>query len=239
MAEMMLNGDLGENESAERTHLLLGLVDAANIGCGIHAGGPEKTRRTIAMAAAEGLRIGAHPGLGDAGGRGTRLPDAPEFRGLLEEQVGDFLEAAGELGAPVAHLKLHGSLYSAVERDDALAETYLEFLRTVPELAVFALAEGRFARRAEAAGLRVVHELFGDRAYLADGSLAPRATPGAVIEDAEVAVERMRRWSETGCMETVDGAPIPLRGQTVCVHGDSPGAGKLLSGLKALKLEAK
>jgi len=235
---MILNCDLGEGEPTARTRSLLGLVDAANIGCGVHAGNPDKTQRTIELAAAEGVRIGAHPGLAEAGGRGNRVPDGKEFHALLENQVGSFLESAEALGGPVSHLKLHGSLYMAVERVDALAEVYLEFLESSPELAAFALADGRFARMAKAAERTVVHELFADRAYLRDGSLAPRGQQGAVIDDVEAALARMQRWSETGRMATLAGGSIPLCGQTVCVHGDSAGAVKLLSGLKALKLEA-
>jgi UPF0271 protein len=235
MDPLILNCDLGEDEPLEWTARLLEQVDAASIGCGVHAGSPEKTRATIELALDAGVLIGTHPGLPSEGGRGIACPSLPEFRQLLESQVGRFQACARALGKPVDYVKLHGTLYHAVEADPALGAAYIEFLQQQnPTLAVFALASGRFAQDAESAGLRVYHEAFADRAYLLDGSLLPRSLPGAVLS-AKEALERFRRWREQGSMPAVSGQGFPLRADTLCVHGDSPEAIRLLEWLRPFK----
>ncbi len=256
MGRLLLNCDLGENESVEQTDALMQCVEAANIGCGVHAGSLEKTRETLERATHYGVKVGAHPGIAVAGGRGTALPTPAEFDQLLTEQLGAFFEAAGAVGASVHHIKLHGSLYSAVESDSELARVYLAQLNAWSKRAglkplpsgkqmtsplqgrssesgvkVFALSGGAFAQRATEAGIAVVPELFADRGYLATGALVPRSQEGALIHSVEAAVERMRRWSTTGMMPTVDGEAIPLAGETLCVHSDSPQALELLQAL--------
>jgi UPF0271 protein len=232
MGQILINCDLGENEPDARTETLLGLVDAANICCGAHAGSLDKTRRTLEAAAKHAVLVGAHPGLPDAGGRGKALPQPEAFRRLLDEQVGRFMAVAGEVGLRTTYVKLHGSLYHAVEVDDALARAYLDFLRERSvRLGVFALAGGSFARRAEAAGLKVWREGFADRGYRPDHSLLPRTEPGAVL-DAERALARFEAWRRRGRMDTVDGQAITLQADTFCVHSDSPDAEALLAGLK-------
>lgn len=232
MDPLILNCDLGEDEPLEWTARLLEQVDAASIGCGVHAGSPEKTRTTIELALDAGVWIGAHPGLPTEGGRGIAWPSLPEFRQLLESQVGRFQACAHALGKPVDYVKLHGTLYHAVEADPALGAAYIDFLQQQnPTLAVFALAGGRFAQAAESAGLRVYHEVFADRAYLQDGSLLPRSLPGAVLS-AKEALERFRRWREQGSMPANTGTVFPLHADTLCVHGDSPGALELIHSLR-------
>ena len=232
MARLILNCDLGENESLELTGRLVSLVDAASIGCGYHAGNPEKTRAAIQLALAAGILIGAHPGLPMDGGRGTDLPTVQEFRMLLEEQVGSFQKAAQSLGASTSYIKLHGTLYQAVEIDKALADTYIEFLKKrTPTPAIFALAGGGFARVAEASGLRVYHEAFADRAYQQDGSLLPRSDACAVLTEAE-ALQRFRQWKEQGTLQTCDDCLIPLKADTLCVHADSPEAMGMIESLR-------
>jgi len=231
MGRFLLNCDLGENESASQTQHLLAWVDAANICCGVHAGSPDKTRATIEAAQAAGVLIGVHPGLAVAGGRGAALPEAAAFARLLDEQVGGFLQCADQLACPVHHIKLHGSLYSAVEQDEALAAVYADFLETVPGLKVFTLAGGSLMRRVAGA----IPELFADRGYRADGSLVPRSEPGALIEALDPAVARLEQWARSGLMPTVDGGSVRLSAQTVCVHSDSPNAAELLQRLSLLR----
>lgn len=225
---LMLNCDLGENESAEQTRELLALVDAASIGCGVHAGSLEKTCATISDAQKSGVRIGAHPGLGSLGGRGLTLPTAADFRQLLYDQVGAFCEMAEPLGAKVDYIKLHGGLYHAVETDATLAETYVAFLKEAGQgMAVFSLAGGSFAGRCHDAEIKVYEEAFADRAYQSDGSLMPRSQTGAVLV-TDAAFARYRHWLDTGEMPTNEGSGLPLKADTLCVHGDSPGAIELL-----------
>lgn len=237
MARLILNCDLGEDEPLEKTEQLLSLVDAANIGCGVHAGNPEKTRASIKSALEAGVWIGAHPGLAAGGGRGQRWPSADAFRELLETQIGSFREASDSLGARMNYIKLHGTLYHAVEADETLNDTYLDFLmRQSPVPAVFALAGGRFARAAELRGLRVYHEAFADRAYRQDGSLVPRSEINAVLAESAV-LPRFREWREQGSMPVISGQGIPLKADTLCVHGDSPGALEMIHALRGILSE--
>lgn len=232
MDRLIINCDLGENESATRTSELLALVDAANIGCGVHAGSPAKTRATIRAAHEADVRIGAHPGLALEAGRGRALPTAAALAELLAAQFGAFREAAEQVDAKVDYIKLHGSLYHAVESDAALAETYFDFLnRAGRGLGVFSLAGGSFANRCRAVGIRVYEEAFADRAYLCGGSLLPRGEAGAVLT-ADAALERFRLWRGTGEMPTVEGKGLPLVADTLCIHGDSPDAIPLLQAIR-------
>ncbi len=234
MGRLIISCDLGENESEQQTLRLLALVDAASICCGVHAGSQAKTRRTLQMAAEQQVLIGAHPGLMAAGGRGSELPTVGEFRDLLVSQLGWFMELAGELAVSVDYVKLHGSLYHAVEHDANYAEAYLEWLASLEtELGVFALAGGQFAEKASAAGVRVWAEGFADRAYLKSGLLVPRSQEGAELT-VEEAVVRFTRWQRSGNMETIDGAAIPLRVDTLCVHSDSADAERLLVQIRGL-----
>ena len=234
MGRLNLNCDLGENEPLAQTERLLQLVDAANVCCGVHAGSLEKTQETLRLAQKYGVVVGAHPGLASSGGRGVDLPSAAQFRVLLEAQLGNFFKAAEDLGVPVHHVKLHGSLYMAVERDVDLANVYLEQLMSFGNPLVFALSGGVFAKKATAQGLRVSAELFVDRAYQADGSLLPRTEQGALIESVDEAVGRMRVWLGSGRMQTVSGELLSLMGDTMCVHSDSPNSIELLVGLRDL-----
>lgn len=231
MGRLMLNCDLGENESAARTEELLALVDAANICCGVHAGSPAKTRATIAAAHQAGVKVGIHPGLAEAGGRGLKVPSPEDFADLLEGQVHDFLSYATALRCPVHHIKLHGTLYSAVEQDMGLAEVYIRFLENLPQLQVFVLAGGQLSQRLPQA----VPELFVDRAYRLDGNLVPRIEAGALIEDVDVAMARLRKWQGSGKMPTCGGGVVDLEARTICVHSDSVRARHLLEAIKAFQ----
>lgn len=234
MGRLLINCDLGENESDEQTEKLLGLVDAANICCGVHAGSSSKTRKTLKMAAGHGILIGAHPGLAAAGGRGNERPTMEAFRNLLEAQVMDFLALAEKEAVTVSYVKLHGTLYHLVEQDTDYAQIYLQVLASLGrKVGVFALAGGAFSRQAVEAGIRVWSESFADRAYLNNGSLVPRTTAGAILA-ADPALARFSKWQRGGLMDTFDGDAISLSVDTLCVHGDSPEAEMLLRQLRIL-----
>ncbi|MGC6424250.1 MAG: 5-oxoprolinase subunit PxpA [Lentimonas sp.] len=228
MDRLILNCDLGENESAEQTEQLMSLLDAANICCGVHAGNVEKTRETLKIAKAHHVLIGAHPGMPSAGGRGSELPSGQLFRELLLSQLTVFMELADELQVEVAYIKLHGSLYSAVETSEELLAVYLETLRELDRpLGVVALAGGCCVAACRNAKLKVWEEAFADRAYLSDGSLVKRSDSGAVLDMFD-ALSRYKHWREHGDFLTLDGATIALRADTFCVHSDSPNALELL-----------
>lgn len=234
MGRLSLNCDLGENEPLAETEALLELVDAANICCGVHAGNLEKTRTALELAKDHGVLVGAHPGVGSAGGRGVELPDPRAFAELLRRQLYRFAEAAHAAGVPLNHIKLHGSLYSAVETDAQLAEVYLQEVSAFPKVEVFALSGGKFSARATEWGIPIRAELFADRGYLPDGRLVPRSEPGAIIESVSAAVARIRHWLESGEIQLASGGVLPLEGDTWCVHSDSPNAIGLLRALRDL-----
>ncbi|MFP4261081.1 MAG: LamB/YcsF family protein [Opitutales bacterium] len=232
MGQPLINCDLGENESDTQTEKLLGQIDLANICCGVHAGSAAKTAWTLERARRQGTKIGAHPGLPAAGGRGAALPGLDEFDALLHRQVSDFCAMAKELGAEVDSIKLHGSLYHAVEQDEAYADTYREFLQRFPSrLAVVSLAGGHLAAQLGADGIEVWPEGFVDRAYSGGGGLLARSVRGAVL-DTEAALEQFRQWRSSGRMPTVDGSSFAMEAMTFCVHGDSPNALTILSELR-------
>ena len=235
MRKLILNCDLGEHEGVAQTERLMALVDAANICCGVHAGSEAKLRSTLKLAKRHGVLVGAHPGLALAGGRGATYPSAAAFDALLCDQLTRFARVAAEVGVPVRYVKLHGTLYHAVERVPALAEVFVQRLESKhPSLGIFALPGGSDAPLARAAGIRVCEELFADRAYSADGELMPRGQPGAVIEELAVAVGRIQQWLESGKMAVDGSQSIPLLGETLCVHSDSPHALQLLAALGRL-----
>lgn len=233
MARLIINCDLGENETAAQTEALMALVDAANICCGVHAGSLDKTRAALVVAKRCGVMVGAHPGLGLAGGRGGELPTLQAFRELLDEQLATFFALAAEVGVPVAYVKLHGSLYSAVEADAALLSSYMAVLQGVGQkCGLFALAGGRCVAAARELGLTVYEEVFADRGYTLTGALVPRSSAGALLDVAS-AQRRFDTWYETQRMPTNDGRAVCLAADTVCVHSDSPGSLQLIRTLKA------
>jgi UPF0271 protein len=234
MEPLTINADLAEDEPDALTEALMGLIDAANICCGVHAGGAAKTALAMALARDAGVRVGAHPGMAGGGGRAGGLPAAAEFADLLERQVGGFRELAARVGVAVGHVKLHGTLYHAVEVDPALAQVFLEFLvNKAGGLRVFALAGGDFAAKARAAGVAVLEEAFAERGYLAGGRLVPRGQPGAVLGDPAAVVARLAKWRASGLMPAIDGRSFPLTAETLCVHADNPQALGILRALRA------
>lgn len=232
MDSLILNCDLGEAEPLELTRQLLSLVDAANVCCGVHAGSLEKTRVAIQLAHEQNVMIGAHPGLASAGGRGSELPSPDQFRQLLVEQVDSFLAQTDRVGASMSYVKLHGSLYHAVESDENLRTLYLEFIHLHElSLAVFCLAGGKTAIEADTRGIKVYQEAFADRAYLPDGSLIPRTQSGSVLTK-EQAVARFETWRLQGYMPTEHDVNLPLFADTLCVHGDSSDSLEMIKSIR-------
>jgi UPF0271 protein len=206
---MKLNADLGEHEPPARTRALLRVVDLANIACGGHAGTAASMFLVIERALAEGVKVGAHPGLPENFGRGSAdiVPEA--FALLLVQQVGGFAAMCRAAGARLHHVKLHGSLYHTVEQSPLLARVYVETIGGLfPRTAVIALAGGRVIGEANAARVRALAEVFADRGYRADGTLIRRGEPGDLIHDPREVVQRLSS----------------LRGDTICIHADSPNA---------------
>lgn len=233
MGRLIINCDLGENESPEQTAALMLVVDAVNVCCGVHAGSAQVTANALTLAKALKVRVGAHPGLSGAVGRGSELPNAHEFKLLLESQVGRLQRQAAEIGVAVDYVKLHGSLYHGVELRDDLLECFLTFMKGLsPQIGIFALAGGRCAQLAKSRGIKVWAEAFADRAYQLNGQLVSREQVGAVLTP-EAALGRFQQWRATGLMPALGEGEFVLEADTLCVHGDSDGALELLRALNA------
>jgi len=234
-----LNSDLGEGYgpwAMGDDAAMLRIVTSANVACGGHAGDPETMFATLREAAARGVTVGAHPGYADRMGFGRRvIPMPPEEIGrMVAAQVGALMGVAALAGARVAYVKPHGALANLAADDRAVAEAIVQAVGALPwDLAILAISGTELEHAARAAGHAVFSEVFADRGYLRSGRLVPRGQPGALLHDAEAAAERLVRFLSSGLMPVVDGDPIPLAAQSVCVHGDSPGAVALAQTLRA------
>lgn len=231
-----LNADLGEGFGPWQMGddaAMLDVVTSASIACGGHAGDPETMFATLSAAVRRGVAIGAHPGYADPAGFGRRIiPMAPpEIARMVAAQIGALAGVAGLAGAEVRYVKPHGALGNLAADDRAVAEAILS---AVPAgLAVLAISGTELERAARAAGRPVFSEIFADRAYLPNGRLMPRSRAGAVLHDAEAAADRLIAFLHSGRMPVAGGDPIPLAAQSVCVHGDSPGALRMAQVIRA------
>lgn len=220
-----LNADLGEG--AAREGELLALVTSANIACGFHAGSAVMMRESILAAREANVAVGAHPGFDDRDNFGRREVSVPadELFALVVYQVGAFGAMAQALGLRVQHVKPHGALYNMAARDEAVADSVVRAVCAVdPQLMIFAPDASALSRAGEAKDLRVVREVFADRNYMADGSLVPRAHPQALLHDPVGAADRVFRMLREEKVRALDGSDVTLRADTICVHGDTPGA---------------
>lgn len=227
---MDLNSDLGESFGAWRMGddaSVLALVTSANVACGFHAGDPAGILQTLKGAAARGVVVGAHVSYPDLVGFGRRNMD-PSSRELVADviyQIGALQGLAAAAGTRVRYVKAHGALYNTMAHDRRQADDVISAMLAIdPQLVLLGLAGAPLLEWAQARGLRVVAEAFADRAYTDEGTLVSRREPGAVLHDPEQVAERMLRLVETGEIETASGRRVRLRADSICVHGDSPGA---------------
>ena len=211
-----LNCDCGEGSGQDAA--IMPWITSANIACGSHAGDFATMRETARLAREHGVAIGAHPGYEDRANFGRQVVrlDPGEARTLLQRQLNALREVT-----PFTHVKPHGALYNEAARDLTLAQEVAEAVHEWDaSLKLFALAGSALASHGRAAGLHVVEEAFADRAYLPDGSLAPRSQPGAVVEDEELAVAQALMLVTEGRVRAVDGSLVAVRADTLCLHGD-------------------
>jgi UPF0271 protein len=190
----------------------------------------------VRLARVRGVAVGAHPGFADLQGFGRRemQVDPAEIEDSLVAQIGALTAIAKAEGVPLQHVKAHGALYNMAARDAALAAAVARAIRACDRsLVMFGLPNSRLLDAGRAEGLRVAAEGFADRSYEPDGSLTPRSRPGAVIHDAGAVVARALRMVRDGVVLTADGRAIELRVQTICVHGDTPGAADLAARIAA------
>jgi UPF0271 protein len=220
-----LNADLGE--AAGHDDELLALVTSANIATGFHAGDANTMRAAVTAAQIHNVAIGAHPSLFDRENFGRRelAVTADEVFDAVVYQIGVFQAIAESDNAHLHHVKPHGALYNMAVRDDKLADAIARATKDIdPHLILYAPDGTALARAGEARGLNVAREVFADRNYLSDGSLVPRTRPDALLRDAGEAAVRVLRMLREGKVRSVDGLDVSVRAETICVHGDSPGA---------------
>lgn len=234
-----LNSDLGESFGAwtmgDDAALMPG-VTSANIACGFHAGDPGTMRRTLALTKKHGVAAGAHPGFPDLVGFGRRdLHATPqEVEDLVTYQVAALSGMAASQGLKLAHVKAHGALYTMACRDRDLAAAIARAVAALDRsLVLFGLPGSALIEEGARAGLAVAAEAFADRAYNADGSLTSRRIAGSVLTDPAQVVERALRIIADGEVIAIDGSVVRLRADTLCVHGDTPGAASLVRHLRS------
>jgi UPF0271 protein len=234
-----LNSDIGESFgrwSLGHDADVLRSITSANVACGYHAGDPGVMRDTVRLARDLGVAIGAHPGFPDLVGFGRRnLAASPrEVEDFVLYQIGALAAIAAAEGVALQHVKAHGALYNMAIRDRALADAIARAVAAFDRsLVLFGLPGTELLRAGEAAGLAVAAEGFADRSYEPDGSLTPRTRPGAVVHDQEDVVRRAVRMARDGVVTASDGGDIPMRVQTICTHGDTPGSHELTRLLRA------
>ncbi|WPB56276.1 5-oxoprolinase subunit PxpA [Xylophilus sp. GOD-11R] len=225
-----LNSDMGESYGAWRMGddlALLGHVSSANIACGFHAGDPDTMARTAAAAVQRGVAIGAHPSLPDLQGFGRRTMQISESEayGITLYQAAAMQGFARAAGTTMRHVKAHGALYNMAAKDAKLSGAICRAVRDLdPKLVVFALAGSVMVDVARDMGLPVAQEVFADRSYQDDGSLTPRSHAGAMITDLQQSIAQVRRMLHEGFVRSLTGADVPIRADTICLHGDQPGA---------------
>jgi UPF0271 protein len=234
-----LNSDLGESFGPwpmGQDAALMESISSANVACGFHAGDPGTMRATIALARTRGVAIGAHPGFPDLVGFGRREMKATpaEVEDFVLYQVSALAGMAAAQGARLQHVKAHGALYNLACRDRALADAIARAVAALDRsLILFGLPGSELLRAGDAAGLSVAAEVFADRAYDPDGSLTSRAKPGSVIHDTPSVVERAIRMVKEKQVIAVDGSTIALQADTICLHGDTPGAAEHARAVRA------
>lgn len=228
-----INCDLGESFGSYKIgedEKVMPFITSANVACGYHAGDPVIMALTLELAKMHGVSVGAHPGYPDLLGYGRRnLETSPgEIRNYVLYQIGALGAFARAAGVKLQHVKPHGAMYNLAAKDERTAQEVIEAVKAYDrDLILITLAGSLCAQVASAAGLRVAREVFPDRAYLSNGQLAPRSMAGAVLQDPERVKERVLKLVKTGKMASIDGHEIALDMDTLCVHGDNPGAWKL------------
>ncbi len=239
-----LNCDMGESFGAWTMGSdleMLDIVSSANIACGAHAGDPQVMMRTIQTAHEKGVGIGAHPGFADLIGFGRRemaLP-AEDLTALVRYQVGAAQGMARSIGAELSHVKLHGAMANMASRDEEMATTCYRAARSIaPDIALMVIAGTAQERAAKRLGGNLMAEIFADRSYEENGTLTPRSVEGSVIHDPSEAAERVLAMLSQGAILPRTGKPIPAKVDTICVHGDTPGAVEMASVLRNRLCEA-
>ena len=230
MVSIDLNSDLGEGYGAWKMgddQAMLEIVSSANVACGFHAGDPAGLLKTVQTAAAMKVAIGAHVSYPDRVGFGRRDMDvtSEELIGDVIYQIGALQGIAKAAGTSVRYVKPHGALYNHIANHERQALAVIKAIKLIdPALVLMGLAGTPVLELAKSEGLQVFGEVFADRGYTREGLLVSRREPGAVLHDAAQVARRMLNFVRTGLITAQDGTEIRIEAQSICVHGDSPGA---------------
>jgi len=230
MKTIDLNSDLGEGYGAWSMGddaAMIDIVSSANVACGFHAGDPAGILRTLKVAAQRGVAIGAHVSYPDRVGFGRRDMDiaSADLIADVVYQIGALQGLATTVGATVSYVKPHGALYNRIAVDPVQGAAVIEAIQSIdPSLVLVGLANAPIIAQARAAGLKTIAEAYADRAYTKEGRLVSRREPGAVLHEPSRIAERMVQLALHGTLKAIDGSAIRVEAQSICVHGDSPGA---------------
>lgn len=224
-----LNADLGESNAGNPVSddaAMIRVVSSANTACGFHAGDPHDIAKTLETAAERGVTIGAHVGYRDKTGFGRRFIDytPAELADEVLYQIGALDALARSQGTKVSYVKPHGALYNTIVHHEAQAQAVVDGVKAFGDLPLLLLPGSVAIEKAEAAGLRAVREAFADRNYNPDGTLVSRRESNAVLHDPDAVAERVLRLATEGTLNALDGSEISIGAESVCIHGDSPGA---------------
>lgn len=229
-----LNADVGEGVGQDPA--LMPHITSANVACGVHAGSPAVMRETVLLAREHGVAVGAHPSFPDREGFGRRDLQLPpqQIEDMVISQIEALAAIAAEEGVQLQHVKPHGALFNVAVRDRSVAEAIARATALVnPALILFGLPASELIAAGRAAGLHTACEVFADRAYRPDGTLVPRTQPGAVIDDAAQVLTRVAAIAREHAVIAIDGTRVPITPDTICVHGDTPGAAALAARIRA------
>lgn len=230
MKKIDLNCDMGESYGAWKMGADAGVmpyISSANIACGFHAGDPATIRQTVRLAVDSGVAIGAHPSLPDLMGFGRRVMriSPQDMYDLVIYQAGAVEAFARAAGVKLHHVKCHGALYNMAANDDGLSEAMIRAVKDLgSNVILYVLSESKNFQLAKKANIPVAGEVFADRGYSDDGTLAPRDKPGGMIEDPQASVKHVLGMIEEGHVTSLGGKRVPVAADTLCLHGDQPGA---------------
>lgn len=243
MFSIDLNCDMGESFGAWRMGsdaALMDYVSSINVACGFHAGDASTMRQTVKTAIEKNVHIGAHPGFPDLQGFGRRemKMSSEEIYDIVLYQISALKGICQASGARLHHVKPHGALYNQAAKDARMAQAIVRAVRAVDESLIFYGLSGSFLiSEAEKAGLKTASEVFADRTYQTDGNLTARNAPGALIEDTERAVGQILQMIQTQTVTAAGGEKIPIKAETVCLHGDGEHALEFAEAVRAALFE--
>lgn len=238
MLSIDLNCDMGESFGVYTLgydEQAMPYVTSINVACGFHASDPSNMLKTVKLAKKYGVAIGAHPAFPDLVGFGRRyMASSPaEIKADVMYQIGALWALCKSEGVTLQHVKVHGALYNAAEKDITVGIAIAEAIKAVDEqLYMVCLGNSVMVKAAQTVGIPYVEEAFADRAYTPEGTLVSRKQAGAVIHDVHEVAQRVLSMVKNKVVTGIDGSIVPIQAQTVCVHGDTPGAVNMIKTIR-------